>query len=131
MSRSTKQLWLVHLVGNAVLAALVWVWLGIPDARTWQLGATAVLGLVVLVGALWLHGSTFRYFTPGPSAGLDEAFRFGLKRVPLFAAWTLFLVAILIGVESWAPTGTAGMAVQWLLAWLIVPAALLPIAAAL
>ena len=65
MIQRVKFLWLVHVVANLLLLALAWLWLGIPDARTWHLGVTGLLGLVILFAALWLHGSTFRFSAYG------------------------------------------------------------------
>ena len=52
MAWSSKRVWLLQFLLNPVLFALgVW-WLTIPEARIWQLGLSALLALVVVVGAL-------------------------------------------------------------------------------
>jgi hypothetical protein len=129
MMPATRVLWVVHLVGNLALAGLFWLWLGIPDARTWQLGLTAILGLVIIGGLLWLHGSTFRYFGESASA-LAPVFRESLRRLPLFAIWTAVFVLSIVLLQRWQPASGAGVTVHWLLAWIVMPAVLLPGAAA-
>jgi hypothetical protein len=129
MTTVTRRLWGVHLLGNLALAALFWVWLGIPDARSWQLGLTAILGLAIVFGALWLHGATFRYFADS-SAALPVAFRTSLRRLPLFALWAAVLVLCIFLVQRWQPAAGIPVAVRWFVAWILVPAVLLPLGAA-
>jgi hypothetical protein len=125
MIRNVKLLWLVHLVGNLLLLALAWLWLSIPDARAWQLGTTAVLGLLILFGILWLHGSTFRFFADeAPSLG--AAFRSSPKRVPLFALWAAVWIGLTVLVERRVPMRPW----NWLLVWIVIPCILLPLGAA-
>lgn len=56
-----KRVFLLHLVGNAVLIGLLYVWLGIRDARALQILATVVLGAVLLAGTLYLHAGTWHW----------------------------------------------------------------------
>ncbi len=44
------------LIGNAALAAGVWLWLEIPLAAWWQVALNALLAAAVVGGALWLYG---------------------------------------------------------------------------
>lgn len=129
MTRATRLLWLVHVPANVALAGLFWLWLGIPDARTWQLGITAILGLVILFGVLWLHGSTFRYFS-NTGTTLGAAFRGSLKRLPVFTIWIAAFAACIALLQRWHPAGNSTAVVRWFVAWILMPAALLPLASA-
>lgn len=129
MSSATRRLWLIHVLLNVALAFLVWLWLGIPDARTWQLGITAVFGLGILFVFLWLHGSTFRYFSENEPL-LPPAFRHSLKRLPVFAVWAALWIGFVMLVQRWTPSGKGASALQWALTWIIIPAVLLPLGAA-
>src|SRR3982750_1351594 len=104
MIQRVKFLWLVHVVANLLLLALAWLWLGIPDARTWHLGVTGLLGLVILFAALWLHGSTFRFFgDEGPP--LHTAFTATLRRLPVFGLWAAIWIGATLLLQRWLPAG--------------------------
>jgi hypothetical protein len=98
-----KRLWLADLAGSALLLFLVDVWLGIPDRKTWQLAATAVLGLAIVGAALWLVAATFAAFDPEESA---------LRRLPRVAACAAAAVAVCLAL-AWL----AGYFPKWS-AWL-------------
>ncbi|MDX2152031.1 MAG: hypothetical protein SFV54_14935 [Bryobacteraceae bacterium] len=100
----TKILWLVQAVGNAALAGLVWVWLGLGDAQIWQLALTAVLGLFVVCAALWLHGGTLASFRLG-FAGWGRAAR----SLPWLVLWLVMVVA-----ACWAVVRFGKTAGPWL-----------------
>ena len=52
----------LHLAGNALLLWLGYYWLGIGEARAAALAWSALVGLVLLAAACWLHGATFAWF---------------------------------------------------------------------
>lgn len=154
--RKARGVWLLHVAGNALLFAALFGWLSIPDARTWQLGLSALLGLGIVAGALWLHGGTLAYFEgahrgaekPWPACG-------GIcRKLPALAAWVLLLLVVCWGVD-WIQAQVPGWATWWAswltlklqkpvlladvenffrwivfaLRWFLVPLALLPVAA--
>jgi len=109
---------LVQLTGNAVLFALFYLWLTLPEGRTADLLLSAVLLLVILVGMLWLQGATLAGFHTAGSA------RTLARRLPWFAVWAVMIVAVLV-VSRHLAHG------HWRWPWLAglgVAAALLPIA---
>ena len=56
------------VVGNAALIILSLAWLQIPDARTWQVGFSLLLALLLVLGFLWLQTNTLRAFAEERSA---------------------------------------------------------------
>jgi len=56
-----KRVFGLHLAANAVLLALIYFWLGIRDARAWQVLLTLVLGTAIVASALWLHAATWHW----------------------------------------------------------------------
>jgi hypothetical protein len=102
-----KTLWAAQLAGNLALAALIWGWLNLTEATTGQLIASVLLGLAVVVGALWLHGATLAAFR-APSPDWPAA----LRRTPLLFLWTA-----LVAAPAWFAGSLPGAAVA-LLVWL-------------
>lgn len=95
------QIWGLQLLGNAVLLALAALWLLVPEARAWQLVATIVLGLVVIVSALWLHGGTLAYFQ---ASDARDGFRRALRHLAAVAVWVAILLFVLWIVNEWSAT---------------------------
>ncbi|MBZ5598411.1 MAG: hypothetical protein LAN83_08815 [Acidobacteriia bacterium] len=150
MAWSSKRVWLLQFLLNPVLFALgVW-WLTIPEARIWQLGLSALLALVVVVGALWLQAGTLVYFAGEQEPG--AAFRWVERTLVAFAAWVLVAGVCLCLVESWShqtyqyasyfrsilPMGVRRYVSDpqlvlsmnllfWVLFWVITPGLLLPL----
>ncbi|MCI0402145.1 MAG: hypothetical protein L0212_01295 [Acidobacteria bacterium] len=151
-----KRLWALHVGGNLLLVVLAYGWLAIPDARLWQPVLSVLLGFVLALAFLWLHGSTFVFFAqahPGNAASVRGAFRATLRRLPALVVWAV-LFALVLWVLDWAggwvryaadwlgslltmtlrtpvsPQGVAGVlkAVLWVLAWVWAPVRLLPLA---
>ena len=90
-----KKLLGVHLVGNALLLWAVYALLGRPDQTVWQLVVSALLALVVLFAAMWLHGTALAAFhRVGQAPGLP------LRRLPKLLPWVL-LAAALLAVAVW------------------------------
>ncbi|HBY62228.1 MAG TPA: hypothetical protein DEH78_20600 [Solibacterales bacterium] len=115
----TKRLWLAQAVGNALLAGLAWVWLGLGDAEIWQLAITAVLGLMVVCGSLWLHGGTMASFRLGATAW---------GRAALALPWLLVWLAA-AAAAAWGAIRYGRTAGPWLAPLLVL--LLLPVAGAL
>ncbi len=149
------KLWLLNLVGNAVLLAAVYFWLLLPDAHGWQVAASGLLAVVVIFFGLWLRAGTFAYFRVAEfrdHAAVWRAFRHALRHMIALAVWAILLAAIewsLISLRRYAPQfgvwfwqkspaflrfGSprqifhAADWVLWFLVWVLVPALWLPIA---
>jgi hypothetical protein len=100
---NNKGLWLLHVVGNGILLALIYEWLWIPDRTVTHLVISALTGLAIIGLALLLHGGTLAHFralhSGGPSSWVS-AFGFSLSRLTAFALWTLILV-VALGFVFW------------------------------
>ena len=97
-----KRVFLLHLVGNAILIGLLYLWLGIRDARALQILATVVLGAILVAGALYLHAGTWHWMR-------TSDWRVPRQTLIRFAAG--ILIFILIGwLLSLIPVDRAG---QW------------------
>jgi len=148
MSRRTQiaSFWLIQVLGNAALMAGAAWWLTWPDARSWQVVATSGFAAVLVLVALWLHGSTLAFFAGAESLG--RAFGRGLRRLAPLLVWLIVLVALLL-LLSWVkgrlpqtavraaqiadatPRQVTGAAMwaMFVVQWIVVPALLLPFAA--
>ncbi len=91
-----KRVWLAHVVLNLALVAAFYLWLLIPDRRGWQIGATVIAAVVWLTIALWLHASTFQYFTAAHSApeAWTISWRRSARHIPAFAVCVALLIAL-------------------------------------
>ena len=148
-----KRLWLIQLIGNALLFWCAFVWLGIRDSRTSQLIETALLGLLILIPWLWLQDGTMAY-CGDRSQGLWGAFRRGAKTLAVFSAIVIAFVLLCWALGKLeAPLTTAGQrtaswltfhlrkpikpatwvrsytAILWGVRWIVLPVLLLPVAA--
>jgi hypothetical protein len=155
MSKSLRLVALAHLLGNAVLMAVAYYWLGIGESRTSTLVWSAAVALFLVCAACWLHGSSFAYFAQ-PKGGIGGATRVAARRlIPLviFAA-VVFGIYLLVSVvvdlahagafhtASYStmklkrpvkPAWTIGAVdvVFWIVRWMLLPVLLLPAAAAI
>lgn len=90
----------IHLAGNAVLLVLFYLWLGLADRTAGDLVISAVLLLLIVLGALWLYGVMLAAF----HAPADQpVFLQGLRRLPKFAPWGLLIGAVAAAVAWWWP----------------------------
>jgi hypothetical protein len=150
-----KQLWLVHLAGNAGILALVYAWLWVPEAKLWQVALSAIIAVSIALTTVWLHGATVNFLHArhtGIDAKLAQAFRTAWPRIPALLVWlviyglALWLLAagreqtqLWAGVTaSWltlklqkpvspATTFQAYSWLLWILRWVAVPVVLLPV----
>lgn len=149
------KLWLLNLVGNALLLAAVYFWLLLPDAHGWQVAGSALLAVIVIFFGLWLRTGTFAYFRVAEfrdHATVWHAFRHALRHMIALALWGILFAAIewsLISLRKYAPQfgvwfwqkspsflrfGSprqvfyAADWLLWFLLWVLVPAVWLPIA---
>lgn len=86
-----RKLWALHLAANAVLLALAWLWLSLPDASAWQLAGSGALALFTVLAALWLQGTTLAAFRVPFST---PPFARTLSRLPGLIAWLVFTLAL-------------------------------------
>ncbi len=103
------KLWLLNFVANAALLAVVYFWLLIPDARGWQVAATAAIAILVVFSLLWLRAGTLAWFRVAEfrkDSGIWRAYRHSLRYVPALAFWALVFVVIawmLWGLQDYVP----------------------------
>lgn len=96
---SSKRVWLVHVITNALLMIGFFYWTRIPEETGWQFALTLVGGLVIAIVALWLHSATFDYFRLRSGRCFKSSLRRSVARIPAFLMWTIVfgLVLWLIG----------------------------------
>lgn len=93
------RLWLLNFFGNAAALAAWYFWLLVPDAHGWQVAASVLAALCIIVLVVWLRAGTFAYFRLAEfrdSGGVWLAFR---RALPHIAA--LALCAIVAGAVLW------------------------------
>ena len=131
-----KKPFLIQLVGNAVLFGMVWTWLGIADAKTWQLLLTAVLGVFILgsFGILETYTLGGSWRRAAPVLGI------------LLGAGVIIWLVSLLPIAAWAQTMASNLTLQlrtpwrptrmlqnlqwivWAIEWVVVPIVALPLA---
>lgn len=156
MIRSAVPLCILHLIANALLLWLGYYWLGIGESDASHLLWSALVVLVFICSALWLHGTAFALFSRDVRVSFPAAAALAARHlIPLFllaviaiAAYTLLdylyglfahravLIASYLTLHLRKPISPARVlswyhACIWTLRWLIVPAILLPLASAL
>jgi hypothetical protein len=149
-----RRLCLLHFVANALLLWLGYDWLGVAESTQARLVFSALYALVLLAVVCWLYGATFVYFRRG--SGIVACLRTALRHLaPLVAGAVLVLVVY--GLVSWAASSAAQPAFKiaswltlhlrkpvkpaavarvfqaafWVIRWIVLPVALLPMASAL
>jgi len=93
---SSKRVWLVHLIANALLMIAFFYWTRIPEETGWYVALTLVGGLLIVLVTLWLHSATFDYFGVASERCFVRSLRRSVARVPAFLVWTL-----IFGVGLW------------------------------
>jgi hypothetical protein len=154
MNRSIAGLCGLHLMGNALLLWIGYYWLGIGESDAAHLLWSALVIVVFVALALWLHGTALVLFNRENGASFGSAARTALRHLaPLFLL--AIAAALIYGVLAWwhdrfahnafvigsyatmklrkpvAPSGVlrAFYVFIWLLRWMIVPVLLFPLAA--
>ena len=155
MSAASRRFFVLHLVADALLLWLGYLWLGVGEStRTWLIfSALAALGILAL--ACWFHGATLVFFRKGggPEVGIKDAFRTALGHLPALVAAAI-LVLGLYGLLAWAAAASGQPAFRlaswltlklrtavkpttvariflgafWIVRWVVLPVALLPMA---
>jgi hypothetical protein len=101
------RIWL-HLVGNGVLLALGYYWLGLGEARVADVAWSAAVALLIVAGAAWLHGAAF-----------TRDGRLALRHLPWTVTVALAALAIYLALPS-----LKGM---WVARWIVLPMLLVPL----
>lgn len=135
-----KRVFVLHLIANAALIALLYVWLGIRDAPAWQILLTLVLGAGIAGAAVYLHAGTWHWMRARdwrvPPRTLLR-FAGGLLLFAI-AAWLLSLIPVeraglwtasMLTFKSRKPVSPETVqrmfgAAVWLLTWFMLPVAL-------
>ncbi|HVP55765.1 MAG TPA: hypothetical protein VMU45_12305 [Candidatus Eisenbacteria bacterium] len=97
------KLWLLNFVANAVLLAVWYFWLLIPDAHIWQVAGSAVIAVVTVALVLWLRSGTLAWFRVNvfrEEGTIWPAYRHSLRHVPALGIWVL--VFVLLGWMVWS-----------------------------
>ncbi len=103
------KLWLLNLVANAAALGAWYYWLLIPDAHGWQVAWSAVLTLLIVFGVVWLRAGTLAWFRVAElrtKAGIDSAFRRGLRHIVPLALWFalgVIVVWLLVSAGNYTP----------------------------
>ncbi len=100
------RIWLLNLVANAALLAVVYYWLLIPDAHGWQVGGSALLALAAVVLTLWLRAGTLAYFRVGEyrrDGTVWQAYRHSARHIGALFLWLLVILALLFAVLELLP----------------------------
>jgi hypothetical protein len=96
MKPSMARLAVTQLGGNALLLALGYYWLGLPESRTGNLAWSALVALAIAAGCCVLHGAAFVYCARPPE-GWRGSFASAARQLP----WLLAL-ALIAGCVYWA-----------------------------
>ena len=154
MSTAERKLLALHLAADGLLLYLGYLWLGVGESSGLRLAWSALFALLILAAACWLHGATLAFFRG--EGGIAAAFRSTLGRVPALlvaaivamAIYGLLAMAAVASMEpgfrlaSWltltlhSPVKPASvqrifLAVFWVVRWIVLPVALVPLAAAI
>ena len=139
---SRKSLLITHLLGNAILLWLAYYWLGAGESTISRLIWSAILAILILAAAVWLHGSGFSDFK-NALRNLAPLFLLAIAALVLYGLLSLwrdysaqpaFKIASYITLKLRRPLKPAIVqtifnGLLWLVRWWILPVLLLPLAA--
>lgn len=94
------KVWLLNLLGGALLIAAGYFWLQIPDARGWQVAGSILLLVLLAFIAAWLRAGAMAYFRIGGyrvHGTVWQAYRRGFRHVVA----VIIAVAIFAGAAWW------------------------------
>jgi hypothetical protein len=156
MIRTAIPLTIAHLIGNALILWLGYCWLGIAESDGAHLVWSAIVLLVFVLAALWLHGTAFAVFDNNCEPHLGAAAKkVGSNLIPLFVValcamilyWALaqiydkfihsaLVIASFLTLHLRKPVSPGRVlacyhGLIWILRWVALPALLLPLAASL
>lgn len=151
MSNSSRKLFMLHLVANALLLWLGYEWLGTGESTRLRLVWSGLDALAILALVCWFHGATLVFFRKDGELRINEAFWTALRHVPALLTAAILVLA-LYGLLVWA-AGASGqpafrvaswltlklrtqvkpstvtrifLGAFWIVRWVVLPAALLP-----
>jgi hypothetical protein len=155
MSAASRKFFVLHLVADALLLWLGYLWLGVAESTRTLLLLSTLSALGILAVACWFHGATLVFFRKGdgPEIGIKDAFRTALGHLPALLAAAVLVLA-LYGLLAWAATASGQPAFRlaswltlklrtavkpttveriflgafWIVRWVVLPVALLPMA---
>jgi hypothetical protein len=155
MSAASRKFFVLHLVADALLLWLGYLWLGVAESTRTLLLLSTLSALGILALACWFHGATMVFFRKGggPEIGIKDAFRTALGHLPALVAAAILVLA-LYGLLAWAATASGQPAFRmaswltlklrtavrptavariflggfWIVRWVVLPVALLPMA---
>jgi hypothetical protein len=155
MSAASRKFFVLHLVADAVLLWLGYLWLGVAESTRTLLLFSTLSALGILALASWFHGATLVFFRTdgGPEVEIKGAFRTALRHLPALLVAAILVLA-LYGLLAWAagasgqpafrlaswltlklriavrPTTVARvfLGAFWIVRWVVLPVALLPMA---
>lgn len=154
MSRRISSIGIAHLIGDALLLYLGYRWLGMSESDGLHLLASAVVVLIFVLGAIWLHGTAFTQFNRAENLSFGQAARRTLRHLlPLFVlaivaigiyallAWwhdsfrhNAFIIGSYSTMKLRKPVPPSAVergfhVFIWILRWIVVPVIFLPLAA--
>jgi hypothetical protein len=99
------------IAASAVLLLLCYGWLSIPDAKAWQFGATIVLGLMIVCGAITWHGyavglPAYSRTHADPASKIGNAISLGGRWWKFLQPWKMMAIAIVLKI-AWAAFAAA------------------------
>lgn len=103
------KLWLLNFVANAAALATLYFWLTIPDARGWQVAASALIAVAIAGLVLWLRAGTLAWFRMADfrrEPNIWPAYRHSLRNVPALGFWVGLFVLVawtLVGLRQYVP----------------------------
>jgi hypothetical protein len=105
----SKRVWLIHVIGNALLFAAFFYWLQIKEETGAWFAVTLITGLLIVFFTLLLHGATFAYFKSGTESSFVSAMRRVIPRLPWLLVWTaIFGVVLWLIGQMWDYSAQAG-----------------------
>ena len=148
MSAASRKFFALHLVADALLLWLGYLWLGIAESTRTLLLLSALSAIGILALACWFHGATLVFFRNG-----ESGYRTALRHLPALLVAAIFVLA-LYGFLAWAATASGQPAFRlaswltlklrtavkpttvariflggfWIVRWVVLPVALLPMA---
>ena len=150
---ASRRLFLLHLVANALFLWLAYEWLGVGESTRLRLAWSGLDALAILALVCWFHGATLVFFRKDDELRINEAFRTALRSVPALLSAAVLVLA-LYGMLAWAAGASSQPAFRlaswltlklrtpvkpatvarvflvgfWIVRWVVLPAALLPMA---
>ena len=146
----------LHLLGNALVLWLGYLWLSMPESDAFHLLGSVLVILLLVSTAVWLHGTAFAFFSRIPQFSLPQSAKVALRHLPVLLVLVLVTLLLYYGLHritnaldepafqlaSWLtlmtrkpvpPPAVLSLfrGIVWLLQWLALPALLVPAAAAM